>query len=253
MSPPKRQSSSQRPEFSVVVPFYNEEDNLETVCREVIEVMNAELSVSWELVMVNDGSKDKTGEIMDDLSREFENLRAIHVIPNSGQSAALQAGFIAARGKLIGTLDGDGQNDPRDLVRQRELLEEKRIDMMCGIRQKRADNFVRKASSRIANKVRAAILSDNITDVGCSTRVFKRNCMLKVPLFRNSHRYYPALFKMRGYSVEEMPVNHRSRMKGESKYGGGIHSRLWVGIVDLMGVYWLKKRGLKFRTRETRE
>jgi dolichol-phosphate mannosyltransferase len=127
--------------------------------------------------------------------------------------------------------------------------------MMCGVRQRRADNWVRRMSSRIANRVRAAFLHDNITDVGCSIRVFRRQCLARVRMFRNAHRFLPALFQMVGFSVAEMPVNHRARLEGSSKYGGGINSRLWVGLADLAGVYWLGKRALLYQVerRDDRE
>jgi dolichol-phosphate mannosyltransferase len=234
--------------LSIVVPFYNEEENIQEVCEEVHSVLDPQLAGSWEFVMVNDGSKDRTGNLIDELAAKYPHFRAVHLKPNSGQSAALEAGFRAARGEIIGTLDGDGQNDPRDLFKLIEEMKKRNVDMMCGVRAKRADNWVRKMSSRVANRVRSRILGDNITDVGCSMRVFRRRCVKNIGFFRNAHRYFPALFIMRGYTVAEMPVNHRPRSHGKSKYGGGINSRLWVGIVDLMGVYWLKKRSLKYRT-----
>lgn len=240
----------QRPFLSVVIPFYNEEENVVSVCEEVADVLSGQFEEGWELVMVNDGSKDKTPELIDELATRHPEMRAIHLIPNSGQSAALEAGFRKARGQVIGTLDGDGQNDPNDLLPLVSEMKNRQVDMMCGIRQKRADNWVRRMSSKIANRTRARILGDNITDVGCSMRVFKRSIVRNVGFFRNAHRYFPALVMMRGYKVAEMPVNHRSRLAGTSKYGAGINSRLWVGIVDLCGVYWLKNRALKYRTEE---
>ncbi|MCC7391505.1 glycosyltransferase family 2 protein [Candidatus Sumerlaeota bacterium] len=235
--------------LSIVIPFYNEEENVGEVCEEVQSILNPQLADSWELVAVNDGSRDKTGDIIDRLAEKYPNLKPVHLVPNSGQSAALEAGFRAARGEIVGTLDGDGQNDPSDLFKLIEEMKKRGVDMMCGIRTKRADNWVRRTSSRIANKVRASILGDHISDVGCSMRVFRRSIVRNVGFFRNSHRYFPALVIMRGYTVAEMPVNHRPRSHGSSKYGGGINSRLWVGIVDLMGVWWLKKRSLKYKTR----
>lgn len=244
------EQSPQLPLLSVVIPFYNEEENIREVCEEVHEVITPELEGRWELVMVNDGSRDRTPDIMDELSARHPHFRSVHLKPNSGQSAALEAGFRAARGEVIGTLDGDGQNDPRDLFKLIEKMKQLEVDMMCGIRARRADNWVRRASSRIANRTRARILGDNITDVGCSMRVFRRSCVHNIGFFRNAHRYFPALFIMRGFKIAETPVNHRPRSHGKSKYGGGINSRLWVGIVDLVGVYWLKKRALKYRTRD---
>ncbi|MGD2127946.1 MAG: glycosyltransferase family 2 protein [Lysobacterales bacterium] len=237
----------QNPYLSIVIPFYNEEESIPSVCREVEEVFGGDFPHSWELVMVDDGSSDRTPELIDRLDREHENFVAVHLDPNSGQSAALEAGFNAARGEYIATLDGDGQNDPRDIPRLLDAMLENGVDMMCGIRARRADNFVRRASSRIANRVRAAFLKDNITDVGCSLRVFRRSCLERVRFFRNAHRFFPALFIMAGFTVSETPVNHRAREHGASKYGGGINSRLWVGIADLYGVYWLRKRFLRYR------
>lgn len=239
-----------RPQLSVVIPFYNEEQSIVGVCEEVHQVLSAALPGAWELIMVNDGSRDRTPELMQELAARHPHMRALTLVPNSGQSAALEAGFRAARGEVIGTLDGDGQNDPRDLVPLMQEMEKRGVDMMCGIRARRADNWVRRASSRIANRIRGRVLGDNITDVGCSLRVFRRACIRNVGFFRNAHRYFPALVQMRGHKVAETAVSHRPRQHGTSKYGGGINSRLWVGIADLLGVWWLKKRALRYRVRE---
>ncbi|HQJ09825.1 MAG TPA: protein ArnC, partial [Deltaproteobacteria bacterium] len=149
--------------------------------------------------------------------------------------------------------DGDGQNDPRDIPVLLEELGKRGVDMMCGIRLKRQDNIVRRVSSWIANRVRAAILQDDIKDIGCAMRVFRRECIAGIHLFRNSHRFFPALVKMKGFSVGEMPVNHRPRSRGVSKYGGGINSRLWAGIADLAGVYWMRKRAFSYTVTERHE
>lgn len=236
--------------LSIVIPFYNEEESIEEVCREVRETLAAKAGSSWELIMADDGSTDRTPQIMDGLSRRYENIRALHLSPNSGQSAALEAGFQAARGELVATLDGDGQNDPRDILLLVEELKSRGVDMMCGIRKKRADNAVRKLSSLIANRVRSGVLKDNITDVGCSVRVFRRDCLRRIRFFRNAHRFFPALFIMAGFTVAETPVNHRPRLRGASKYGRGINTRLWAGIADLAGVAWLRMRALRYRVRE---
>jgi dolichol-phosphate mannosyltransferase len=238
--------------LSLVIPFYNEEESVEEVCQEVREVLPPQEEMSWELIMVDDGSTDGTPELVDALARRYEHLRALHLSPNSGQSAALEAGYGAARGELVATLDGDGQNDPRDVLSLLGELDSRGVDMMCGIRRNRADNALRKFSSRIANRVRSRVLKDNITDVGCSVRVFRRECLGKVRFFRNAHRFFPALFIMAGYTVAETPVNHRPRLRGTSKYGHGINSRLWAGIADLAGVAWLRMRTLRYTVRETR-
>lgn len=238
---------NREPKLSVVIPFYNEEDCLEAVCLEIKQVLTALLPENWQMIMVDDGSKDGTAALMDRLAGQHEEFSALHLQPNSGQSAALEAGFAAARGELIATLDGDGQNDPNDLAVLLKEMARLQVDMMCGIRRDRADTWVRRISSRIANRVRAALLHDNITDVGCSLRIFRRQCLPRIRFFRNAHRFFPALFQMAGFTVAETPVHHRPRLKGTSKYGGGIRSRLWVGLADLAGVYWLGKRALRYQ------
>lgn len=244
-------SKDTSPELSVVIPFYNEEDSLLSVCEEVVSVFDTDFSAPWEMILVDDGSSDSTSQKIDDLCDKYLFCHAVHLTKNSGQSAALQAGFLRARGTYIGTLDGDGQNDPRDMPRLVQELIRQEVDMMCGIRRKRADNLVRRFSSRFANRIRSAILQDKITDVGCSLRVFRRDCLQRVPFFRNAHRFFPALFQMTGFRVAETYVNHRPRSHGESKYGGGINSRLWVGIVDLVGACWLKRRALNYQVQMT--
>ncbi len=236
--------------LSIVIPFYNEEESLEEVCVEVREALSIAPDLSWEVIMVDDGSTDRTPQIMDGLVGQYKNFRALHLSPNSGQSAALEAGFEAARGGFIATLDGDGQNDPVDILHLLGECKSRGVDMMCGIRQERADDSLRRISSIIANRVRSGILKDNITDVGCSMRVFRKDCMKRIRFFRNAHRFFPALFIMGGFSVAETPVNHRPRLKGTSKYGRGVNSRLWAGIVDLAGVAWLRKRSLRYTVKE---
>jgi len=235
---------------SIVIPFYNEYESLNAVCSEVLAVFGEYGDIAWELVMVDDGSTDGTAEAIDKLVQGRKHLRAIHIHPHSGQSAALEAGFRAARGEYIATLDGDGQNDPRDILSLFDAMRQRGVDMMCGIRQRRADTLIRRLSSRVANRVRSSVLKDNITDVGCSVRVFRRACLERIRFFKNAHRFFPALFIMAGFSVAEVPVSHRAREHGMSKYGGGINSRLWVGLADLAGVFWLRKRALRYTMRE---
>jgi len=242
------------PLLSVVIPFYNEEACVDHVCGELFQALAEEAAhiPTWEAILVDDGSRDGTERLIDAWSRRTP-FRALHIRPNSGQSAALAAGFNAAQGTFIGTMDGDGQNDPRDLSLLLNELQRRNIDMMCGIRQHRADGFVRKVSSRIANGVRRAVLHDGISDVGCSMRVFRRDCLTGVTFFRNAHRFFPALVMAAGYQVVETPVRHRRRHMGTSKYGAGINSRLWVGLADLAGVAWLTRRTLRYQVSENLE
>lgn len=239
-----------RIDLSVVIPFFNEEESIECVCEEVKQVLQESTGLAWELIMVDDGSTDRTPDIVDDLARRYENFHAIHLRPNSGQSAALNAGFEAAWGDCVATLDGDGQNDPADIPHLLAEMEKRGVHMMCGIRKKRADKVIRRISSRVANRTRSFVLKDGITDIGCSMRVFRRDCLQKIRMFRNAHRFFPALFKTAGFSVAEMPVNHRERQSGTSKYGGGINSRLWAGLADLAGVYWITKRSFHYQVME---
>lgn len=244
---PDQQPSA--PHLSVAIHFFNEEESIITVCEEVREVLDGKVEGGWELIMVDDGSTDRTPELIGELCARYPHFRGITLAPNSGQSAAMEAGFRAARGKIIANMDGDGQNDPRDFLPLLEEMARRKVDMMCGVRAKRADNWFRRFSSRFANGIRSWLLEDNITDVGCSLRVFRRSCFRNIGFFRHAHRYFPALFIQRGYKVAEMPVNHRPRRHGTSKYGKGF-ARLWAGIVDIMGVYWLKKRAHRYRVRE---
>lgn len=236
---------------SIVIPFYNEEACIEEVCREVGAVCDAHFD-AWEVVMVDDGSTDATGRLADSIADRDGRFRSVHLHPNSGQSAALEAGIHAARAELVATLDGDGQNDPADIPRVIAAMRERGVDMMCGIRARRADNAARRIMSRIANRIRSRVLGDNIADVGCSLRVFRRACALRVRFYRNAHRFFPALFIMQGFRVAEMPVGHRPRSKGVSKYGGGFRSRAFVGVVDLAGAWWLRRRALRYEATEHR-
>lgn len=230
--------------FSIVIPFYNEATCLTPVVQEIVTVLDQNPDIPFELILVNDGSTDGTKELINKLSAGDSRIKALHLRANAGQSAALAAGFSHATGTLIGTLDGDGQNDPADFPSLIRELHLRNVDMMCGIRKDRHDSLLRKLSSRIANSVRSRVLGDNVTDIGCAIRVFRRDCLTSIPFYRNAHRFFPALFMMNGFSVSEMPVSHRERISGTSKYGFGINTRLWTGIVDLLGTLWLKKRVL---------
>ncbi|MDF1537022.1 MAG: glycosyltransferase family 2 protein [bacterium] len=236
--------------ISVVVPFFNEEECAGEVCEEILQVLSPVFGDDWELIAVDDGSEDSTGSVLKGAAAKNSSMRTIHSRERLGQSAALKLGFSVASGKYIGTLDGDGQNDPADLPLLLQQIETMDADMVSGIRVDRHDNWVRRMSSKIANGVRSTILKDKTTDVGCSMRVFRRHCLEDIHLFRNFHRFFPALLVMNGFAVAEVPVNHRPRFSGTSKYGGGINSRLWVGLADLAGVYWLSKRVIQPRAEE---
>jgi dolichol-phosphate mannosyltransferase len=222
--------------LSIVVPVYNEEGSVGDLVEEIDRAF-APVDYRWETVWVNDGSKDGTLERLKGLGAPH---RYVALDGNYGQSAALRAGFSRARGAWVGTLDGDGQNDPADLPRLLEKARQTGVDMVNGYRARRHDNVLRRISSRVANAYRNRKLKETVRDVGCSTRVVRREVLLELPFFHGMHRFLPALVRMRGYSIDEMPVNHRPREAGKSKYG--LWNRLIPGMRDLKGVRWLMSR-----------
>ncbi|MCB2153601.1 glycosyltransferase family 2 protein [bacterium] len=238
--------SESRPELSIVIPVYNEEECIQEVVDELVGVLK-DTTYDWEVLLVNDGSRDRSPEILDEMSAEEPRLRVLHFVRNAGQTAAFEAGFLAARGGIVGMMDGDGQNDPRDFPRLIEAMREQKVHMMCGYRAKRQDSIVRKISSRLANGVRNWATREEIRDVGCSIRVFDRRCLRRIKLFNGMHRFFPTLVRMEGFRIGEIPVNHRPRTSGTSKYG--INNRLWRGIRDIFAVRWMQSRVLHYRVR----
>jgi len=227
---------------SVVVPFYNEEVNVPLLAERVDAVFAGLPDYEYECVFVNDGSKDGTREQLERLRAGNPRVRPIHLLENRGQSAALVAGMRRAKGDYILTLDGDLQNDPADFPKFLELLRE--YDCVCGYRASRQDTWIRKVSSRIANRVRRWILDDGIRDSGCGSKGFRRCCVDHIVPFNGVHRFFAVMVRNGGLSLTECPVSHHPRVHGVSKYG--IHNRLWRGIYDLFGVRWLKRRYVTF-------
>ncbi|MBA3710356.1 MAG: glycosyltransferase family 2 protein [Planctomycetes bacterium] len=224
------------PFFTLVIPVKNEEETIPVLAAEIDRAfVGAEYA--WEVLWVDDGSSDRTLAIVKALPPPH---RWISFDRNHGQSAAFAAGFTHARGEWVGTVDGDGQNDPADLRRQLAHAIEHGVDMVNGIRARRADNLVRKISSKIGNGARNWLTGRSVSDVGCSTRVAKRACVVDLPFFHGYHRFLPTLVAMRGFRIAEIPVNHRQRAGGRSKYG--INNRLWSGLRDCFGVRWLVHR-----------
>jgi glycosyltransferase involved in cell wall biosynthesis len=233
------------PDLSVVIPVYNERDNLEPLMAELRAALAA-TGRSHEIVLVDDGSADGSGEWIAAEAQRDPGVRAVRLEKNSGQSTALAVGIGRARGDVVVTLDADLQNDPADLSRVLAALEH--ADVVSGIRARRQDTWVRKVSSRIANATRRAWLGDSITDIGCSFKAYRREALEGLPFFVNAHRFLPALCEFRGARLAEVPLSHRARRAGVSKYGVG--NRLWRGLYDLIGVRWLKARLLRYRIRE---
>jgi dolichol-phosphate mannosyltransferase len=241
-------ASGMQPEVSVVIPVCNEAENIEPLAREIDAALRGR--VPFEIIYVDDGSTDATADIARRLrDRELPNLRLLRHSFRSGQSAAVRSGVAAARAPWVATLDGDGQNDPADLPKFLDARREAanaEVLLIMGNRVTRRDTWLRRLSSRIANGVRSKLLGDGTPDTGCGIKIFHRETFLSLPAFDHMHRFLPALFMRAGSRVVSIPVNHRPRTRGKSKYG--LHNRLWVGIVDLFGVMWLRARyraGLK--------
>lgn len=228
------------PEYAIVIPARNEADNLGTLLGEIREAMAGK---DFEIICVDDGSTDATLAELKRLAADIPDLRVLRHPQACGQSAAVLSGIRAARAPLIITLDGDGQNDPADipaLLAAWITHREQQPLLVIGQRSKRHDNWLRKLSSRIANNVRSKLLGDGTPDSGCGLKLFRREDYLRLPCFDHMHRFLPALFIRATGKVVSVPVSHRPRLKGESKYG--VHNRLWAGIVDLFGVRWLQRR-----------
>ncbi len=225
--------------YSIVVPIYNEKDNIAPLVQEIEWVMHG---FSWELIFVDDGSTDTSKQVLTTLSRTKPHIRAIFLKSNYGQSNALAAGIRASLGTWVITLDGDGQNDPRDIPLLIAAAHD--CDMVSGIRKKRKDSLLKRLISRLANAVRSRLLKDKTTDTGCSLKLYRRSCFEKIPLYKGMHRFLPALFQIEGFTTKEIPVNHRPRERGSSKYT--LFNRGISTLVDLFAVAWMKKRRLTY-------
>jgi dolichol-phosphate mannosyltransferase len=228
--------------LTVIVPVKNEADNILPLIGEIRAALNG--GPAYEILYIDDGSTDATRDRLDEAARSAPELRVLYHAASCGQSAALRTGVIGARGRVIATLDGDGQNDPADVPRLVASFlnpaSAAELGMIAGQRVQRRDSTVKRWSSRIANKVRAGMLGDDTPDTGCGLKVFSREAFLRLPYFDHIHRFLPALMRREGFVVGLEAVNHRPRTRGVSKYG--INNRLWVGIVDLFGVFWLQRR-----------
>jgi len=244
---PRRRKSSAAPAsapavVSIVVPVYDEAENVRPLLDEIAAMLDA--LPPAEVIYVDDGSGPETRAVLDEVKRLLPELRVLRHAANYGQSAAIRTGVQAAHGRLIATLDGDGQNDPADLPRLvRRCLEapaDARLGMVAGQRLKRQDSWSKRQAGRIANRVSAYLLGGGVPDTGCGLKVFRRDLFLALPYFDHMHRFLPVLARREGFEVVVEPVSHRPRAHGRSKYG--VVDRLLFGIVDLMGVMWLRRR-----------
>jgi dolichol-phosphate mannosyltransferase len=228
------------PEISVVIPVCNEQENVGPLAQEIATALAGR---EFEVLFVDDGSTDDTANVVLATRAAIPQIRLLRHSFRSGQSAAVTSGVRHARAEWVGTLDGDGQNDPADLPK---LLEARLVSgnegvaLFQGHRTTRKDTGFRKLQSRIANGVRSSLLGDGTPDTGCGIKLLHRPTYLELPKFDHMHRFLPALFQRAGARVISVPVNHRPRMRGTSKYG--MLNRLWVGIVDIFGVMWLRRR-----------
>jgi dolichol-phosphate mannosyltransferase len=235
-------------ELSVVVPVFNERDNIAPLVGEVVAALRG--TVAFEIVYVNDCSKDDSLEVLRALKASTPELRVLSHLRQSGQSTAIRSGVKAARGAWIATLDGDGQNDPADIPR---LLAERaksppEVKLFAGWRVNRRDSGSKRWASKLANAIRSRLLRDETPDTGCGIKLFERAVFLDLPYFDHMHRYLPALVKRAGWQSVSVPVNHRERTAGVSKYNN--LGRAWVGLKDLRGVAWLIQRSKLTGVRE---
>src|SRR6187399_2368137 len=232
--------SASSPQVSVIVPVYNEEENVPILQAELRAALRA---VEHEFIFVDDGSADRTVERIE----PAPNLRVIRFEKNSGQSAAIYAGLEAAHGAIQVLIDGDLQNDPADIPK---LVDEisRGADLVCGYRAQRRDTRLKRLTSRIANAVRSRYTRDGVRDTGCTLKAMRRECVSALVPFKGMHRFIPALIKDAGYRLVEIPVNHRPRKFGQSKYGLG--NRAVRATVDMFGVRWLLARRLNYKIRE---
>jgi dolichol-phosphate mannosyltransferase len=231
-------------DLSVVIPVKDEADNIAPLVDEIRAALDG--LVEYEIIFVDDGSVDGTATAILRLRSSMERVRLLRHARNCGQSAAIRTGVRAARGAWVATLDGDGQNDPADLPALWHLARRAPVDppfLITGYRQKRRDRWLKRLASRLANTIRRRLLGDGTPDTGCGLKLFSRSLFLDLPYFNHMHRFLPALVLREGGAVLSLPVNHRPRLRGRSKYG--VLDRLLVGIIDLLGVMWLQQRATR--------
>lgn len=227
--------------YSIVIPLKNEEENVEELIQEVEPVMEA-IGEPWELLCIDDGSTDKTLDLLHKIRKSKPYLRVIAFDRNYGQSSAFDAGFRKARGEWIITLDGDRQNDPSDIPKLLKLKDN--YDLICGYRKNRRDPWHKKITSKLANFVRSRFCNDHVRDTGCSLKAYRASCLSRIKMYRGMHRFLPALFKIEGFRITEVAVNHRERVKGTTKYN--FFNRSFNTVADMLVVRWMAKRHVNY-------
>jgi len=233
-------STTENIDISVVVPAYNEEESVPVLISEISQAMKP-LDRRYEIIIVDDGSNDRTRDVLVELTSQYKQLRWASHVTNLGQSAGMATGFHMAGGSIIITLDADGQNNPADIPKLLSALTDE-VDCVCGVRAERRDTFVRRASSKIANGFRSFVIGDTVTDAGCAFRVIRQQALKEIFVFNGMHRFLPTILQAQGYRVAEIQISHRERALGTSKYG--INNRLWRGIRDCFALRWYRARAI---------
>jgi len=244
------------PALSVVAPAYNEQESIEDFVMEMCQHLDVlpppanTAGASYELICVDDGSTDQTFARLMALRQRFPQLRPLALDRNHGQSAALAAGVAVARGEIIALIDADQQNDPADVARLFEMLQaDSGVDALVGVRARRRDTWLRRISSKVANRIGQWITGEQIKDGACGLKVSRAEFLKRVTFFRGAHRFLATLVRLEGGVVREINVNHRPRAKGESKYGSGL-GRTFIALRDAFGVRWLKDRKIRYKLQE---
>ncbi len=238
-------TENKKVEISVVLPVYNEAENLPILVPQIHEVLE-DLGRVYEMIFVDDGSTDRSRAMLKEMVNQYPQIRILGFKKNCGETAAVTAGLKEARGEIIITMDADLQNDPRDIPRMLEYLKD--YDMVTGWRQRRNDPWIKRITSRIANKIRNWLSGEMIKDSGCTFRAYKRECLQNLKLYKGMHRFMPTLVKMEGFRVIEIPITHHPRRFGKSKYT--TLNRMWSAFIDLLAVKWMKTRHIHYEIEE---
>jgi len=238
---------SDAPYLSLVIPAYNEQEVIPVLLERVSAALS-QTGKSFEVLIVDDGSTDSTPKLLEEGMQKYPWLRILRMAKNGGQSAAFEAGFKAARGEVIATIDADLQNDPEEIPRLLPMLDG--YDMITGWRKDRHDTGFRRMQTRIANRIRNWLSDETIQDSASSLKLYQRHCVEGLNLVNGMHRFFPTLVKMRGFTVLETPVKHSQRYAGTAKYG--LRNRAWRAFIDLLAVRWMKKRYLKYEVSEVK-
>jgi dolichol-phosphate mannosyltransferase len=232
-------------DISIVAPVYNEEENLPILVSQLVNVLNP-LGKSYEIIFVDDASEDRSRSLLKEMVSKVPQIRILGFKKNCGETAAGAAGLKEARGDVVITIDADLQNDPKDIPMMLDYLKE--YDLVTGWRQKRNDSWVKRVTAKIANGIRNTLSGETIRDSGCTYRGYRRECLENIKLYKGMHRFMPTLVKMEGFRVIEVPIAHRPRQFGVSKYT--TWNRMWRAFVDLLAVRWMKSRHISYEIEE---